>query len=369
MSGAVAITGADGLLGSHLRIYAHALGTGDVRPVGRSAFSDDSTMDAATADAETVLHCAARIRGSTEEVLGENKTITAKLIASMERTGARPHVLFMSSIKADRDDPHGQSKREADLALSEWCKASGARYTCLLLPHIFGEAGRPNHNSVISTFCAKVAAGEQPIIDNDGEIEPLHAQRAAEEIFALAFDTGEPSRKVRLSGTRIRVSELLDKLLDQAGSYAAHVVPDLRADFDLDIFNTYRSYLFPRHYPVGMTRHSDQRGWLVELVRERNGGQAFYSVTRSGITRGNHFHRRKVERFVVLSGEAEIALRRVDRNERIVFTVSGDKPVYIDIPTLYTHNITNTGTADLITLFWAHELFDAQKPDTYAEIV
>lgn len=365
----VAITGAGGLLGRHLAFYAHALGIHDVRKLDRSSFDSGDAMNAALRGAGVVVHCAARLRGNDDEVIGENCDITRRLVEGLDRTGALPHVLFASSIKADRDDAHGRSKRETDDVLRAWCAERGARYTCLELPHIFGEGGRPNHNSVISTFCAQVATGATPSIANDGEIEPLHAQRAAEKIFALAFDGAEEERRVRLHGRPMRVSAFRDLLVDQAASYDAHVVPDLRDDFALDLFNTYRSYLFPARYPVSLTRHTDPRGSLVELVRERNGGQVFYSVTKPGVTRGNHFHRRKVERFVVLSGTAEIALRRIDGTERIVFAVSGESAAYIDMPTFYTHNITNTGSDDLVTLFWTHELFDPANPDTHADPV
>ena len=125
--------------------------------------------------------------------------------------------------------------------------------------------------------------------------------------------------------------------------YAQHIIPDLREDIRRDLFNTYRSYLYPGHYPVALTLHTDPRGSLFEAVKSPNGGQSFMSTTHPGITRGNHYHTRKVERFLVTGGEAEIKLRHLFGNEVQTFRVSGEQPSYVDIPTLHTHNITNVG--------------------------
>jgi UDP-2-acetamido-2,6-beta-L-arabino-hexul-4-ose reductase len=151
--------------------------------------------------------------------------------------------------------------------------------------------------------------------------------------------------------------------------YAGHVFPDVRDDFDRDLFNTFRSYLYPHRYPTALTLHEDPRGCLFEAVKTHNGGQTFLSTTKPGITRGNHYHTRKIERFLVVSGQAEIRLRRVFDSEVQVFKVSGDQPAYVDMPTLHTHNITNTGSSDLITLFWTHEFYDPNMPDTFFELV
>jgi UDP-2-acetamido-2,6-beta-L-arabino-hexul-4-ose reductase len=136
------------------------------------------------------------------------------------------------------------------------------------------------------------------------------------------------------------------------------------------LFNTYRAALFPNHYPIALTAHADERGRLVETVRAHGGqGQTFVSTTRPGITRGEHFHLGKVERFVVLSGRARISLRRVCTDEIVSFDVSGEAPAVVDMPTMWVHNITNIGDTELTTLFWTHSLFDPDNPDTFWEPV
>jgi UDP-2-acetamido-2,6-beta-L-arabino-hexul-4-ose reductase len=146
-------------------------------------------------------------------------------------------------------------------------------------------------------------------------------------------------------------------------------VPELGDDFQLSLFNTYRSYLYPNRFPVALTLHSDTRGSLFEAVKTMHGGQAFLSHTHPGITRGNHYHKEKFERFLVIKGEAVIRIRKMFAKEIFEFKVSGEKPQYVDIPTLHTHNISNTGDKELTTLFWSHQIFDPSASDTVQENV
>jgi len=170
---------------------------------------------------------------------------------------------------------------------------------------------------------------------------------------------------VRPVGVAMKVSELLMRLRGLASRYANGVVPDLTDATDLWLFNTYRSYIDHDKRPINLTVHCDDRGGLFEAIRSDGRGQVFLSNTRPGITRGNHFHRRKVERFLVLQGNAKIRLRHVLTAKVYTFEVSGERPQAIDIPTLYTHNITNVGEKELWTLFWAHEHFNPEDSDTY----
>jgi UDP-2-acetamido-2,6-beta-L-arabino-hexul-4-ose reductase len=232
---------------------------------------------------------------------------------------------------------------------------------------VFGESGRPFYNSVVSTFCYQLANGLQPEIHKDVELELLHAQKVAREILEIVC-RGKGG-KVRVQGVPMTVSALLSKLTLQAKQYTDQVIPDLRDDLSLDLFNTYRSYLLPQHYLVTMKVHADDRGNLFEAVKTFNGGQCFISSTRPGVTRGNHYHTRKFERFLVLQGSAKICIRRMFDSVVTSLELCGHSPQFVDIPTMHTHNITNTGDSDLITLFWAQEIFDPARPDTVPELV
>jgi UDP-2-acetamido-2,6-beta-L-arabino-hexul-4-ose reductase len=171
-------------------------------------------------------------------------------------------------------------------------------------------------------------------------------------------------------GTPTTVQSVFDILSRFNGLYATGDIPSLLFPMDVDLFNTLRSARFPGHYPIVLSPRTDNRGSLVEVVRSHGGhGQTFVSTTKPGITRGEHFHLRKVERFVVLRGGARISLRKLFTDEVVCFDVTGEAPVIVDMPTMWVHNITNTGESELTTLFWAHELFDPAAPDTFPEPV
>ena len=192
----------------------------------------------------------------------------------------------------------------------------------------------------------------------------MHAQDVAAQIVE---DIHSPvNSDIRPYGTKIRVSEMLETLDEMNDLYARGVIPLLNSPIRLSLFNTFRSYLFPSKYPVPLVLHEDDRGALFEVVKTCHGGQAFMSSTKQGVTRGNHFHFNKVERFLVVEGKARICVRRLFHDKETEFIVSGGDPEYIDIPTLHTHNITNIGSTDLKTFFWSHEIYNPDEPDTFS---
>ncbi|MFC4639981.1 NAD-dependent epimerase/dehydratase family protein [Deinococcus hohokamensis] len=363
----IGVTGARGLLGTHLHAYLYGQPGVQVVAGGREIFASPESLQAFVRGCDAVVHLAGMNRGEDAEVAATNVRLCEELAAVLEAEGERPHVLFSSSTHIERGTAYGASKRQAAEVLQAWAERAGARFTNVILPGVFGEGGKPFYNSVVSTFCFQLARGEMPSVTADASIEQIHAQDVARRLHTMTLcgETGD----VRVKGVHLTVGELLERLQSFQTLYAAHVIPDVRRDFDRDLFNTYRSYLYPGHYPVPLTLHTDPRGSLFEAVKSHNGGQSFLSTTHPAITRGNHYHTRKIERFLVTGGEAEIKLRHVAGGPIHTFHVSGDTPTYVDIPTLHTHNITNVGSGILTTLFWTHELFDPENPDTYPEPV
>ena len=169
----------------------------------------------------------------------------------------------------------------------------------------------------------------------------------------------------------IKVTDILQQLVKYKTAYAEQgIIPLLNTPFEINLFNTFRCYMdIAGHYPVKYRQNTDNRGTFVELLRLNGSGQVSFSITKPGITRGNHYHTRKIERFSVIKGSALIQLRRIGTGEVLNFTLSGDEPAYVDMPVWYTHNITNTGNDELYTVFWINEFFNPDDPDTYFETV
>jgi len=361
----IAVTGAHGFLGWHARVRARALAGSTPSAVRLGEGYAPADAAAAVEGADHVIHIAGVNRGTDDEVREGNLTAADRLVAALHATTSRPtYVTYAGSTQSDTGTHYGIAKAEAGARIGEACAELGIRFRELRLPNLFGEHGRPYYNSVVATFCERAARGEELTVVDDKELLLLHAQSAAAQLLDVGGGTAVTGAVPFLVS---RVKELLEHF---AAVYRTGDIPVPANGFERDLFNTYRSFTFPDPGPYKLVKRVDARGSLTETVRVHGGeGQTFFSVTVPGITRGQHHHLRKIERFVVLSGEAEISLRRVLTDEVHTFRVSGEDPVAIDMPTMWAHNITNVGTEPLYTQFWASELFNPEDPDTHPEEV
>jgi UDP-2-acetamido-2,6-beta-L-arabino-hexul-4-ose reductase len=369
----IGITGADGLIGWHVRAWLRVHRPDvEVRLATRPTFADTDQLLRFITGLDAIIHCAGMNRGEDADVETTNIDLAHRLTHACEMAvgagAAYPRLVFANSTHVQRDTGYGRGKRVAATILAGSAARHGGGCANLILPNVFGEFGKPFHNSVVSTFCHQLALSETPQIQVDGELELVHAHVVAARCIAAVEDA--ENGDLRLKGVQLKVSDLLEKLDSMTQTYVnRNIVPDMRDTLDLALFNTLRSYRFPQHAQTSLTLHRDDRGTLFEAVKTDNGGQAFLSTTRPGITRGNHFHTYKFERFLVCTGEAEIRLRRLFSDTVHLFRVSGDAPCFIDMPTFHTHSITNIGSSDVMTLFWAGEIFDPTHPDTFSEKV
>ncbi|MEQ4302986.1 NAD-dependent epimerase/dehydratase family protein [Plantactinospora sp. B6F1] len=361
------LTGAGGFLGWHVRVLAQALGWPDPVTLSRADLADPALVAERLADVDRVLHLAGVNRGDPADVAAGNVELAAALLRGLRRCPSPPKtVVFANSVQAGNGTPYGDSKAAAAATLTGVAEA-GTALVDVRLPNLYGEHGRPFYNSVLATFCRLLADGGAPEVRQDRDLDLVHVTDAAARLVDAppggSWDAAMPA-------LRIGVRELADLLAGYAAGYRTGDIPPLRDRHEVRLFNTYRSHCFPAHCPIPLTRHADARGELVEVVRAYGGaGQTFCSTSRPGVTRGEHFHLAKVERFAVLRGTAEINLRRVGHDEVLRFPVRGDTPVVVDMPTMWVHNIVNTGSDELLTLFWTNEPFDPSRPDTYPEPV
>lgn len=366
----IGVTGASGFLGRHVRCYVHGSGQHEVVPGLRGTFSTPETLDAFVERCDAIVHTAGVNRAPDDELEQTNTWLADQLVASFERTGSRPAVAYANSVQSDRDNAYARGKRAAGERLASWASHGGNSFTDLVLPNLYGEGGRPFYNSVVATFAWQVANDATPAVESDSTIELLHAQDAAHELVSAVADPAANVSQLRPGGIPVTVSELKETFENLADTYLRRgTIPVFESKLRLRLFNTMRWNLPIGHWPQRLKGHSDERGSFYEVVRADNGGQTSISTTKPGITRGDHFHFGKVERFFVLRGDAVIRWRRVWDGAAQEFHVSGREPAFVDIPTLHAHNITNVGDAELLTLFWSHEHFDPDNPDTVTEPV
>ncbi len=366
----VAITGAEGFLGWHLRVRLQAfLPELDVVALCRTDLSDHQFLRDRMAGVDVVVHLAGINRGLPEPVEQGNVDLARRVVEAVDEMEIAPSIIYANSVHAGSDTPYGRGKRRAGELLGEWADGHGSAFVDIIFQNLFGEGGRPDYNSFVATFCHRLATGGTPEIDVDRPVELIHAQDAAELIVRRLTGTMK-SDVVHTSGHPTSVGEVLALLHEFSDTYATGRLPMLDSSLGVQLFNTYRSYLYPDWFPRPLDVKSDPRGSFVEVVQSMGGaGQTSFSTTVPGVTRGNHFHLRKIERFSVLKGSATIAIRPVTGSSTSTFEVSGAEPSFVDMPTLHTHNITNTGTDELLTMFWINELFDPEDADTFPEPV
>jgi UDP-2-acetamido-2,6-beta-L-arabino-hexul-4-ose reductase len=292
----------------------------------------------------------------------------------MEETNSRPHVLFSSSAQEEKDNLYGKSKNDGRLLFEKWAQRNMTNFTGFIIPNVFGPFGNPFYNSVVATFCYQLTHNEQPRIIIDANLQLIYVTELADLFYRKIISRNIDSEIVRYKvqhTSENKVSDILSMLESYKKTYfEGYCFPELNSIFEVNLFNSFRSYIdHSSRYPALLKKNVDQRGVFVEIIKTSLGGQFSFSTTMPGVTRGNHFHIRKIERFVVIRGRAIIELRRIGTNEKMSFELNGDQPSFVDMPVWFTHNITNVGNEELIALFWINEFFNPDDPDTYYEQV
>lgn len=364
----ILITGARGFMGKNLR---SAL-TGRCGDAHRLMLLDmphtEEELLAAAAEADFVFHLAGVNRPTDPADFQKgNADFTRQLLTLLKERGKRPPVLLSSSIQAALENPYGQSKLSAEQAVADYGRETGSAVYLYRLPNVFGKWSRPNYNSAVATFCHNVARG-LPITVNDPSVtlRLVYIDDVVEE-FLRAMEgqphregewcTVQPVHEVNLG----HMAELIQSFPALRDSLTA---PDQSDPLVKKLYATYLSFLPPEDFSRPTVTHADQRGSFTELLHMGSRGQVSLNVSRPHITKGDHWHQTKHEKFIVLQGEGVIRFRKVGDSTVIAYKVSGENLTVVDIPTGYTHSIENTGDTDMLTLMWANEVFDPAHPDT-----
>lgn len=366
----VLVTGARGFVGRNLctalrrmeAVQLHEYDLGNTEAELRQALSRG----------EVVFHLAGVNRPKQEEEFRiGNADFTQEICDILCQSGRRPKIVLSSSTQAELDNPYGVSKRKAEEVLRKFAEGTGAECVVYRFKNLFGKWCRPNYNSVVATFCHNIAHG-LPIQINDPsrKLELTYIDDVV-KVFVSECQPGPPGFRFAspLPGIWIALGELAEKIRSFRETRSNLRLPDLGSPFERALYATYLSYLEGPEFGYGLNVKTDQRGSLAEFLKSPSMGQIFVSRTKPGVTRGNHYHHTKTEKFLVLEGDATLRFRHIESDEIIEHRVRGDEYRVIDIPPGYTHSIENVGENELVTLFWASEMFDPERPDTYFDPV
>jgi UDP-2-acetamido-2,6-beta-L-arabino-hexul-4-ose reductase len=368
----VVVTGANGFIGRNL-VVALRRAQVDVAEIDQDSSPD--ALVAAVTGARIAFHLAGvnRPQNESDFIVGNVGSVDA-LLAAIDQAvrhdakAARPLVVLSSSTQARSDNPYGRSKLAAEQALETDVSRTGASAVIYRLPGVFGKWCRPNYNSVVATFCHNIAR-DLPIAVSDPNhvIEIVHVDDVVAR-FLTHLEGAGPAGVERGSVSpafSISLGDLAARIRAFRAMRDTLLVADASDPLTARLLGTYTSYIPPDNLAYPLMQRTDARGTLAELLKSPHFGQVFVSRTHPGITRGNHYHDLKVEKFCVLEGDAVIRFRSVLGETITEHRVSGTDFKVVDIPPGMTHSIENVGSVEMIVLFWAAEILDPQRPDTY----
>jgi len=363
----VLVTGSNGFMAKNLLERLSR-----IEDVNVDTFDKNDTIDTLVSkvgQSDFIFHLAGVNRPeNTEEFYEGNSNLTQRLVEAVEQSGKKTPILMSSSTQVERDNAYGKSKLGGESALEGYVKESGSTVYIYRLPNVFGKWSRPNYNTVIATWCHNMTR-DLPIQINDESVEldlvyiddvVEHFVRHLDENAKEGVVYAEVSPVYRKS-----LGEIHDLLLAFKESRESLVVPRVGRGFERALYATYLSFLPSDKFSYLLKGHEDDRGTFYEFVKTLDSGQFSISTTAPSITRGNHYHNTKNEKFLVIKGEASIKLRQIHGDEIIEYKVSDKKMEVVEMIPGYTHDITNTGDSEMVLLLWSNEAFDRANPDTY----
>jgi UDP-2-acetamido-2,6-beta-L-arabino-hexul-4-ose reductase len=374
----ILITGAKGFIGKNLVAALESIRDGkdktyhlspDIELLCYDKDSGITALDSYCKELEFVIHLAGVNRPKdTAEFMQGNYGFTYELLQALKKHSNKAPILVTSSIQAELCNPYGESKKESENTILNYGLKIGVNTFIYRLPNVFGKWCRPNYNSAIATFCYNISR-DMPITVNDPNIllRLVYIDDIVSEIiYALE---GHANRQGTFCAVQpvyhCTLGEAAEKIKSFHESRTTLSVPDMSDGLTRKLYATYLSYMPEDQFSFPLKMNIDSRGSFTEIIRTADRGQFSVNVTKPGTTKGNHWHNTKNEKFLVVSGQSVIRFRKVGESEVYSYFVSGGKMEVVDIPPGYIHNITNTGTSDLVTFMWANEPFNSDNPDTF----
>jgi UDP-2-acetamido-2,6-beta-L-arabino-hexul-4-ose reductase len=363
----ILVTGAKGFVGKNL--IAELRNRGYEEILEFDIDTDISLLDEYTKECEFIFHLAGVNRPQNEKDFMEgNYGFTTVLLNKLREHGNKSPILITSSIQAELDNPYGKSKKAGENVMFLYEEETSSRALVYRLPNVFGKWCRPNYNSAVATFCNNIANDLEIKVNDPALVMNLVYIDDVVDEFINALD-GKENKLDKYCSVPVIHTVTLGKIAELIQSFKESrinlSVPNMGNEFEKKLYSTYLSYLPKDKFSYPLKMNIDNRGSFTEFIKTQDRGQVSINTSKPGITKGNHWHHSKNEKFLVVSGRGVIKFRQIDSNDIIEYYISGDKLEVIDIPTGYTHNIINLGDSDMVTVMWANESFNPESPDTY----
>jgi len=364
----ILVTGSKGFVGKNLVAELKNRGYEEIYEYDIN--TEPELLDKYTKECDFVFHLAGVNRPEKEEdFMKGNFGFTSTLLEKLKEHNNKCPILITSSIQAALDNPYGRSKKAGEDLMFAYSKETGAKVLVYRFTNLFGKWCRPNYNSVVATFCYNIANGLPIQVNNENaELNLAYIDDVIEEIINALNGKGtcgEDNFYYIPVTHKVTLGEIATLIKSFRESRTNLMLPNMKDEFSKKLYSTYLSYLPEKEFSYDVKMNVDNRGSFTELFKTEDRGQVSVNISKPGITKGNHWHHTKNEKFVVVSGKGVIRFRKIDSEEIIEYFVSSEKMEVIDIPVGYTHNIENLGDTDMVTVMWANEVFNKEKPDTY----
>ncbi|MDA7723372.1 NAD-dependent epimerase/dehydratase family protein [Pseudomonadales bacterium] len=364
----VLITGAHGFIGKNLGVHLAERKEIDLVEFGRDDAVD--SLSKKLVDVDFVFHLAGVNRPKhIEEFTSGNSNLTATLCQAIIDSKRKIPVIYTSSVQAALDNPYGASKKSAERTLMDFSDQTGSPVYLFRLPNVFGKWCKPNYNSVVGTFCHNIAH-DLPIQVNDptAAVRLVYIDDVVNSFISIMDGAIVKSGFVDVNPVyEETVGSLADKIYKYKESRLSLISEPVGTGFDRALYSSYLSYLKPDKFSYELVKNTDSRGVFVEMLKTKDSGQFSYFTAHPGITRGEHYHHTKTEKFLVVKGDAVFKFRHVLTDEIHEIRTAGDVPQVVETIPGWTHDITNIGNQEMVVLLWANEIFDRDNPDTYAK--
>lgn len=366
----ILITGANGFVGKNLQL--HLSERKDVEVISFTREHSPADLPKLVANVDIVFHLAGVNRPEDPaEFTQGNADLTQTLCEALQKAGKTVPVIYSSSIQATADNPYGASKRAAEDALLAFAKNTQSPVFIYRLANVFGKWARPNYNSAVATFCHNISQDLPIQINNpDALINLVYIDDVIESFLKILDGELTQTGFVDIEQQyQISVGNLAEQLQAFKDSRETLITENVGNGLVRALYSTYVSYLKPEQFSYQVPKYGDERGVFVEMLKTKDAGQFSFFTAHPGITRGGHYHHSKTEKFLVIKGQACFRFRHMITGEFYELHTTGEQPEIVETVTGWTHDITNVGEDEMVVMLWANEIFDREKPDTYAKLV
>jgi UDP-2-acetamido-2,6-beta-L-arabino-hexul-4-ose reductase len=361
----VVVTGAGGFIGRNLMATLASRADIEIIPVTRD--TSPEVLHGAVAGADAVVHLAGVNRPPDQgQFMPGNAGSALQVCEAIRSSGRHIPLLLSSSSQASKDNPYGDSKRAAEEHVLGLHREFGSPVAVYRLPGVFGKWARPNYNSVVATFCHNTVYGLALSV-NDADLELVYIDDVVTD-FVRRLDGEWPAdgRAQVLPVYRTTVAEVARLVTAFRAMRDTLTAERVGTGLVRALYSTYISYLPPEQFSYKVPKYGDQRGLFAEVLKTPDCGQFSFFTAHPGVTRGSHYHHSKTEKFVVLKGRARFRFRHILDGRSLELVVDGSEPEVVETVPGWAHDITNIGDSDMVVMLWANEVFDRQRPDTYA---